>query len=119
MIPCNTSNHLSQRCVWGKRPAWERFSWLQVNPGKRFALPHSRILIHQHPWEDFKVRQRTIDIQAKEILRLKDELNGILAKLTNQTFEKIQADTERDYYMTSEQAKEYGIIDTIIVKRAK
>jgi len=85
-------------------------------PGKRFALPHSRILIHQ-PMGGFQGQATDIDIQAKEILRLKDELNRILAKLTGQPFEKIQADTERDYYMSSEQAKEYHIIDEIISKR--
>jgi ATP-dependent Clp protease protease subunit len=85
-------------------------------PGKRYALPHSRILIHQ-PLGGFQGQATDIDIQAKEILRLKDELNRILAKLTKQSFEKIQADTERDYYMTSEQAKEYRIIDEIITKR--
>ncbi|HPX56141.1 MAG TPA: ATP-dependent Clp endopeptidase proteolytic subunit ClpP [Syntrophales bacterium] len=85
-------------------------------PGKRYALPHSRILIHQ-PMGGFQGQATDIDIQAKEILRLKDELNHILAKLTGQSFEKIQADTERDYYMSSEQAKEYHIIDEIINKR--
>ena len=86
-------------------------------PGKRYALPHSRILIHQ-PLGGFQGQATDIDIQAREILRLKEELNRILAKLTNQTFEKIEADTERDYYMTSEQAKQYHIIDDIIMKRA-
>lgn len=86
-------------------------------PGKRYALPHSRILIHQ-PLGGFQGQATDIDIQAREILRLKEELNRILAKLTNQTFEKIEADTERDYYMTSEQAKQYRIIDDIITKRA-
>jgi len=86
-------------------------------PGKRYALPHSRILIHQ-PLGGFQGQATDIDIQAREILRLKEELNRILAKLTNQTFEKIEADTERDYYMTSEQAKQYHIIDDIIVKRS-
>ncbi len=86
-------------------------------PGKRFALPHSRILIHQ-PLGGFQGQATDIDIQAKEILRLKDDLNRMLSQLTGQTFEKIQTDTERDYFMTSEQAKQYGIIDEIIVKRA-
>ena len=85
--------------------------------GKRFALPHSRILIHQ-PLGGFRGQATDIDIQAREILRLKDELNQILADLTGQSLEKIQADTERDYFMTGEQAKQYGIIDDIIVKRA-
>src|SRR5450759_3756969 len=66
--------------------------------GKRFALPHSRILIHQ-PLGGFEGQATDIDIQAKEILRLKDELNQILAHITGQTIEKITADTERDYYM--------------------
>ncbi|MCK7513408.1 MAG: ATP-dependent Clp endopeptidase proteolytic subunit ClpP [Desulfobacterales bacterium] len=84
---------------------------------KRFALPHSRILIHQ-PLGGFQGQATDIDIQAKEILRLKDELNKILADLTGQPLAKIINDTERDYYMTSEQAKEYGLIDEIIVQKA-
>jgi ATP-dependent Clp protease protease subunit len=85
--------------------------------GKRFALPHARILIHQ-PLGGFQGQATDIDIQAREILRLKDELNQILANLTGQPIEKITADTERDYYMTGDQARQYGIIDEIIVKRA-
>jgi len=84
--------------------------------GKRSALPHSRILIHQ-PLGGFYGQATDIDIQAREILRMKEELNLILADLTNQPLSKIQMDTERDYYMTCEQAKGYGIIDEIIVKR--
>jgi ATP-dependent Clp protease protease subunit len=84
--------------------------------GKRFALPHSRILIHQ-PLGGFQGQATDIDIQAREILRLKEELNQILAGLTGQPLEKIASDTERDYYMTGAKAVEYGIIDEIIVKR--
>lgn len=84
--------------------------------GRRSALPHSRILIHQ-PLGGFYGQATDIDIQAREILRMKEELNVILAKLTGQPLAKLQSDTERDYYMTCEQAKEYGIIDEIIVKR--
>ncbi|HLA26313.1 MAG TPA: ATP-dependent Clp endopeptidase proteolytic subunit ClpP [Syntrophales bacterium] len=84
--------------------------------GKRYALPHSRILIHQ-PLGGFQGQATDIDIQAREILRLKDELNHILSDLTNQPLEKIQSDTERDYYMGGEQAKAYGLIDEIIVKK--
>jgi ATP-dependent Clp protease protease subunit len=83
---------------------------------KRFALPHSRILIHQ-PLGGFQGQATDIGIQAKEILRLKDELNKILADLTGQPLPRIVNDTERDYYMTSEQAKEYGLIDEIIVRK--
>ena len=84
--------------------------------GKRFALPHSRILIHQ-PLGGFQGQATDIDIQAREILRLKEELNQILAGLTGQPLEKIASDTERDYYMTGAKAVEYGIIDEIIVRR--
>ena len=84
--------------------------------GKRYALPHSRILIHQ-PLGGFQGQATDIDIQAREILRLKEELNQILAELTGQPMKKITSDTERDYYMTGEQAKHYGIIDEIIVKK--
>jgi len=83
---------------------------------KRFALPHSRILIHQ-PLGGFQGQATDIDIQAKEILRLKDELNKILADLTGKPLAKITNDTERDYFMTSQQAKEYGLIDEIIIRK--
>ncbi|HAR97584.1 MAG TPA: ATP-dependent Clp endopeptidase proteolytic subunit ClpP [Syntrophus sp. (in: bacteria)] len=85
--------------------------------GKRYALPHTRILIHQ-PLGGFQGQATDIDIQAREILRLKDELNKILASVTGQELSKIMMDTERDYFMTPEQAKHYGIIDEIIAKRA-
>jgi ATP-dependent Clp protease protease subunit len=84
--------------------------------GKRHALPHSRILIHQ-PLGGIQGQATDIGIQAREILRLKNELNHLIAKHTRQPFEKIEVDTERDYYMTGEQAKEYGIVDEVIVKR--
>ena len=84
--------------------------------GKRHALPHSRILIHQ-PLGGFQGQSTDFDIQAREILRLKEELNQLLAELTGQPLSKIQADTERDYYMSSQQAKDYGIIDGIIIQR--
>jgi len=84
--------------------------------GKRYALPHSRILIHQ-PMGGFQGQASDVDIQAKEILRLREELNAIMVRHTNQSFDKIQADTDRDFYMTGEQAKEYGIIDEVVIKR--
>ncbi|MBP9021296.1 MAG: ATP-dependent Clp endopeptidase proteolytic subunit ClpP [Syntrophobacterales bacterium] len=84
--------------------------------GKRHALPHSRILIHQ-PLGGFQGQATDIGIQAKEILRLKNELNSLLATHTGQPMERVEVDTERDYYMTGEQAKEYGIIDEVIIKR--
>jgi ATP-dependent Clp protease protease subunit len=84
--------------------------------GKRYALPHSRVLIHQ-PIGGFQGQASDVDIQAKEILRLREKLNTIMMRHTNQSFEKIQADTDRDFYMTGEQAKEYGIIDEVVIKR--
>jgi ATP-dependent Clp protease protease subunit len=84
--------------------------------GKRFALPHSRILIHQ-PLGGFQGQATDIDIQAKEILRLKEELNQILSDLTGQSLSKVMNDTERDYFMTSQQAKEYGLIDDLIIRK--
>ena len=84
--------------------------------GKRYALPHSRILIHQ-PMGGFQGQATDIDIHAKEIIRMRDELNGILVKHTKQDIEKIAADTDRDFFMSGESAKEYGIIDEVITYR--
>jgi ATP-dependent Clp protease protease subunit len=84
--------------------------------GKRYALPNSRILIHQ-PMGGYQGQATDIDIHAKEILRMREDLNTLLAKHTGQPLEKIQADTERDYFMSSEEAKEYGIIDKVLVER--
>jgi len=86
--------------------------------GKRYALPHSRILLHQ-PMGGFQGPATDVEIQAREILRLREELNGILMKHTGQSAEKIQRDTDRDFYMTSPQAKEYGIIDEVVVERPR
>jgi ATP-dependent Clp protease, protease subunit len=84
-------------------------------PGKRFALPHSRILIHQL-LGGIQGQATDIDIHAREILRMRKELDMILTKHTNQPLEKIQRDTERDYFMSGNEAKEYGIIDAVIEK---
>ncbi len=84
--------------------------------GKRYALPHSRILIHQ-PLGGAQGQATDIDIQAREILRMRESLTTILARHTGQSQEKLHRDTERDFYMTGEQAKEYGIIDKVIEKR--
>jgi ATP-dependent Clp protease, protease subunit len=84
--------------------------------GKRYALPHARILIHQ-PMGGFSGQATDVEIQAREILRLKQELNAILTLHTNQPIERIERDTDRDYYMSGEQASEYGLIDSVIQKR--
>src|SRR6187402_993222 len=88
------------------------------SPKKRFSLPHSRVLIHQ-PWMSGLQGQATdIDLQAREILRLRANLNRILASHTEQPLERIEKDVERDYIMTAAQSKEYGIIDEVISNRA-
>jgi len=84
-------------------------------PGKRFALPHSRILIHQL-LGGIQGQATDIDIHAREILRMRKELDMILTRHTNQPLEKIQRDTERDYFMSGGEAKKYGIIDAVIEK---
>ncbi len=85
-------------------------------PGMRYALPHSRILIHQ-PLGGFQGQATDVDIQAREILRMREELNNILVRHTGQLYEKIEKDTDRDFFMTGEQAKEYGIVDKVISQR--
>ncbi len=84
--------------------------------GKRYALPHSRIMIHQ-PTGGFSGQAEDIDIQAREILRMTETLNEILAGQTGQKLERIAKDTQRDYYFSSEEAKDYGIIDAIMYDR--
>lgn len=85
-------------------------------PGKRFALPHSRILIHQL-MGGVQGQATDIAIHSKEILRMKDEINQILAYHTKQPLEKIEKDSERDFFMNGQQAKEYGLIDEVIFKK--
>ena len=85
-------------------------------PGKRFALPYSRVMIHQ-PLGGVQGQASEIEITAREILRVRDEMNGILARHTGQTKEKIAQDTDRDNYMTSQQAKEYGLIDEVVTRK--
>lgn len=84
--------------------------------GKRYTLPHSRIMIHQ-PWGGVQGKAVDIEIHAKEILHLRELLNSILAKHTGQPIERIEKDTERDFFMSSEDALKYGIIDEVISKR--
>ena len=86
--------------------------------GKRYALPHARILIHQ-PMGGFQGQATDIEIHAREILRMKQELNEILAKHTEQPLDRIAADTERDYFMSGEDASQYGIVDKVIDKRSE
>jgi len=87
-------------------------------PGKRFALPHARIMIHQ-PLGGFQGQATDIEIHAKEILRLKKILNEILAKHTGQSIRKIEKDTDRDFFMSAEEAQKYGLIDKVLTKRGE
>ena len=85
-------------------------------PGKRLSLPHARIMIHQ-PSGGFGGQASDIELHAKEIMRLKAKLNEILMKHTGQAIERIEKDTDRDYFMGAGEAKEYGIIDEVVVKK--
>lgn len=85
--------------------------------GKRFALPHARIMLHQ-PMGGFQGQATDVDIQAKEILRMREELNQILVERTGKPVEQIQKDTDRDFFMSGAQAKEYGLIDDVFVERS-
>ena len=84
--------------------------------GKRYALPHSRIMIHQ-PLGGFEGTAADVDIQAREILRIREELGTILQKHTGQTLKRIERDTDRDLFMTGQQALEYGLVDEVITSR--
>ncbi len=84
---------------------------------KRFSLPHARIMIHQ-PWGGVQGQVVDIDIHAKEYLRMREEINQILASHTGQPLERIQKDSDRDYFMSADQAKEYGLIDEVIKSKA-
>jgi ATP-dependent Clp protease, protease subunit len=85
-------------------------------PGKRYALPHSRVLLHQ-PHGGAQGQAVDIEIQAREIIRLRKLLDGIIARHTTQTLEKVEKDTDRDFILTAEEAKDYGVVDEIITGR--
>lgn len=86
--------------------------------GKRYCLPHSRVMIHQ-PLGGFQGQATDIDIHAKEILKARESLNRILARHTGKPLDKIQLDTERDHFLSSDEAKEYGLIDSVLTERSK
>ncbi|MGE5197282.1 MAG: ATP-dependent Clp endopeptidase proteolytic subunit ClpP [Deltaproteobacteria bacterium] len=86
--------------------------------GKRFALPNSRIMIHQ-PWGGIEGAAADISIHAREILKLRDKINQLLSKHTGASLEKIEKDTDRDFFMSSQEAKDYGLIDEVIVQQKK
>ena len=87
-------------------------------PGKRYALPHSRIMIHQ-PLGGFEGQASDVDIHAKEILRAREQINQVLARHTGKKVDKIRQDTERDHFMSSEDAQKYGIVDQVLTTRTE
>jgi ATP-dependent Clp protease protease subunit len=105
---------VSTICV-GQAASMGAFLLAAGEKGKRFSLNHSRIMIHQ-PLGGFQGQATDINIHAREILRMKDELNALLAELTGQKVEKVENDTERDYFMSAGDAKEYGLIDSIVTR---
>ena len=106
---------VSTICV-GQAASMGALLLLAGSKGKRCALPNARIMIHQ-PLGGAQGQATDIDIQAKEILRLKAYLNGLIVKHTGHTLERIEKDTERDYFMSAEDARQYGIIDEVVVKQ--
>ena len=92
--------------------------FLACTKGKRYSLPNSKVMIHQ-VLGGAQGQATDIEIQARDILRTKEQLNRILAERTGQSYEKVVNDTERDYYMTAAEAKDYGLIDQVITRRGE
>jgi ATP-dependent Clp protease protease subunit len=111
------SSDISTICV-GQAASMAAVLLAAGTSGKRFSLPNARLILHQ-PFGGFKGQASDIAIQAKEILRLRENISQILTKHTGQPTEKIQSDIERDFIMTPDQAKGYGLIDAIIAKRSQ
>jgi ATP-dependent Clp protease, protease subunit len=111
-VKCDVSTY----CV-GQAASMGALLLMAGTAGKRYALPHSRVMIHQ-PWGGAQGTASDIHIQATEILKMKDQLNKIIQHHTNQPLEKIEKDTDRDYFMGAEEAKTYGIVDNVIASRA-
>ncbi|MEA1892417.1 MAG: ATP-dependent Clp endopeptidase proteolytic subunit ClpP [Campylobacterota bacterium] len=109
--------HITTICI-GQAASMGAFLLSSGEKGKRYALPHARIMIHQ-PLGGTQGQATDIEIQAKEILRMKAELNSIIAKNTNQTIKRIEKDTDRDNFMSAKEAMEYGMIDEVLVKNDK
>ena len=107
--------HVATTCI-GQAASVAALLLAAGTPGKRFALPNSRVLIHQPTMGGLSGQATDIDIHAREILRIRANLNELMAKHTGQALEKVERDTERDFWMGAQQAREYGIVDEIIYK---
>jgi ATP-dependent Clp protease protease subunit len=107
--------HVSTLCI-GMAASMGAFLLAAGEKGKRFSLPNSKVMIHQ-PLGGARGQATEIEIHAREILKTRDQLNRILAERTGQPLEKIERDTERDYYLSADESKEYGLIDQVINKR--
>src|SRR5579863_1820039 len=107
--------HVATICV-GQAASIAALLLAAGTPGKRFALPNSRVLIHQPTMGGLSGQATDIDIHAREILRIRANINEIMAKHTGQSLEKIEHDVERDFWMSAQQAREYGMLDEIIFK---
>jgi ATP-dependent Clp protease protease subunit len=108
--------HVSTLCI-GMAASMGAFLLAAGEKGKRFSLPNSKVMIHQ-PLGGTRGQATEIEIHAREILKTRDQLNRILAERTGQPLEKIERDTERDYYLSADESKDYGLIDQVITKRA-
>jgi len=104
--------HIATYCI-GQAASMGALLLSAGSKGKRFALPHSRIMLHQ-PMGGFHGQATDVEIHAREILHMKETLNGILSRHTGQPLEKIHIDTDRDFFMSGDEAKEYGIVDEVI-----
>ncbi|MEK6567370.1 MAG: ATP-dependent Clp endopeptidase proteolytic subunit ClpP [Candidatus Omnitrophota bacterium] len=112
-VKCDVSTY----CV-GQAASMAALLLCAGSKGKRFCLPNSRVMIHQ-PWGGVQGQASDISIQAKEILRLRDRINEILSHHTGQSLEKIQKDTDRDFFMSGDEAKAYGLVDEVVAAKIK
>ena len=115
MIQCSILSLMSLQSASGSRPAWAVLLAAGTK-GKRFALPNSRVMVHQ-PLGGTQGPAADIEIHAREILRIREKINAILANHTGKDVEQVARDTDRDFFMSAEQALEYGLIDGILQKR--
>ena len=115
---CSSSSPTSRPTASDRRRRWPRCCWRRATRGKRYSLPNSRIIIHQPLMSGLAGQASDIDIHAKEIIRMRTRLNELLVEHTGQDLARIEEDTERDYIMTADQSREYGIIDEVVRQRA-